>query len=416
MTVTLGKTRWIEAQATQAVLAALIAKGGGDCVRFVGGCVRNALIGKPIDDIDLATTLTPPQVVTALEQAGLKAIPTGIEHGTVTTLSQGRTFEITTLRKDVDTDGRHATVTFTQDWAEDAARRDFTMNALYADHQGAVFDPSGRGIDDAKAGRLVFVGDPAIRIAEDYLRILRYFRFLAWYGKGEPDSAALAACAVGRERLKDCSAERVAKEMLKLLGADDPRPALRLMAASGVLSVVLPQAEGLVDLERLVAIEDEQLFENDPLLRLAALLPMTLEAGEAAGRALRLSNAQRDRLAAALGTVPRLVSWMSPREARRALYNLGKDTFRDRVKRHWARSDRPATTPQWRGLIALGEGWTVPVFPLTGKDVVAAGVPAGPLVRQVLKEVEDWWIDSEFITDGLSLIERLKAVVQGLAY
>jgi poly(A) polymerase len=416
MTQALGKTAWIKAEATQAVLAALIAVGGPDCVRFVGGCVRNALIGKVTDDIDLATILTPPEVVSALEQAGLKAIPTGIEHGTVTALSAGKTFEITTLRKDVETDGRHALVAFTEDWAEDAARRDFTMNALYADRDGAVFDPSGRGYDDALAGRLVFVGDPDTRIAEDYLRILRYFRFLAWYGKGQPDAAALAACAAGRARLADCSAERVNKEVLKLLGADDPRPALRLMAASGVLGQVLPQAQGLAALERLVAIEDEQLFENDPLLRLAALFPQTAEAGEAVGRSLRLSNAQRERLAAALGTQPRLVSFMSPREARRALYALGKACFRDRVKLAWAHSERPATTPQWRGLIALGEGWSVPTFPLTGKDVVAAGVPAGPLVGQALKEVEDWWIDSDFIMDGLSLIERLKAVVQGIAY
>jgi poly(A) polymerase len=409
MTQALGKTAWIKAEETQSVLRALLAAGGPDCVRFVGGCVRNALIGRTIDDIDLATTLTPSEVVTALEQAGLKAIPTGIEHGTVTALSAGKTFEITTLRSDVQTDGRHALVAFTKDWAQDAARRDFTMNALYADQDGRVFDPTCRGLDDALAGRLIFVGDPDTRIAEDYLRILRYFRFLAWYGKGQPDAAALAACAAGRARLADCSAERINKEVLKLLGADDPRPALRLMAASGVLGQVLPQAHGLAALERLVAIDD-------PLLRLAALLPQTPEAGEAVGRCLRLSNAQRERLAAALGTLPRLVSFMSPREARRALYALGKACFRDRVKLAWAHSDRPATTPQWRGLIALGEGWSVPTFPLTGKDVVAAGVPAGPLVGQVLTEVEDWWIDSDFITDGLSLIERLKAVVQGLAY
>jgi poly(A) polymerase len=416
MTKALGKTAWIKAEATQAVLKALTAAGGPDCVRFVGGCVRNALIGRPIDDIDLATVLTPEQVVRALDQAGLKAIPTGIEHGTVTALSGGKPYEITTLRKDVETDGRHAVVAFTDNWAEDAARRDFTMNALYADAEGTVFDLTGRGYEDALAGRLVFVGDPKTRIAEDYLRILRYFRFLAWYGKGEPDTAALAACAEGRARLQDCSAERIAKELLKLLGADDPRASLRLMASTGVLSQILPQSSGLASFERLVAIEDDQLFENDPLLRLAVLLPSDPEIGDAVGRALRLSNAQRERLAAALGTEPRLVSWMSPREARRALYALGKTCFRDRVKLAWAQSERAATTPQWRGLIALGESWTIPSFPYSGKDVVAAGVPAGPLVGQALKEVEDWWIDSDFIEDEFSLIERLKAVVQGLAY
>ena len=416
MSFALGLKPWMTKPATKAVLDALIAEGGPDCVRFVGGCVRNAILNRKIDDIDLATTLTPPSVVKALEAAGLKAIPTGIEHGTVTALSNGQPFEITTLRKDVQTDGRHAVVVFTDDWAEDAARRDFTMNALYADASGAVFDPSGTGVEDARAGRLVFVGDPKTRIDEDYLRILRYFRFLAWYGKGEPDRDALAACETGRPRLSDCSAERVAKEMLKLLAADDPRPALRLMASTGVLAQVLPQAEGLAVLDRLVAIEDEQLFENEPLLRLAALLPAHPAAGEAVGRALRLSNAERERLAQALGTEPRLVSWMSPKAARQAVYRLGNPAFRDRVKLHWARSLRPATTPQWRGLLALGESWHAPVMPISGKDVVGSGVPAGPLVGEVLREVEDWWVDSDFIDDKLSLVERLKSVAQGLAF
>jgi poly(A) polymerase len=298
----------------------------------------------------------------------------------------------------------------------DAARRDFTMNALYADVSGALFDPSGTGIEDARTGRLVFVGDPKTRIDEDYLRILRYFRFLAWYGKGEPDRDALAACETGRARLADCSAERVAKEMLKLLAADDPRPALRLMASTGVLAQVLPQAEGLAVLDRLVAIEDEQLFENEPLLRLAALLPADPAAGDAMGRALRLSNEQRERLAQALGSDPRLVSWMSPKAARQVVYRLGNAVFRDRVKLHWARSLRPATTPQWRGLLALGESWRAPVMPISGKDVVGSGVPAGPLVGEVLREVEDWWVDSDFIDDKLSLVERLKSVAQGLAF
>ncbi len=416
MSFALGLKPWMTTPATKAVLDALIAKGGQDCVRFVGGCVRNAILNRKIDDIDLATTLTPPQVVKALEATGLKAIATGIEHGTVTALSEDQTFEITTLRKDVQTDGRHAVVVFTDDWAQDAARRDFTMNALYADASGAVFDPSETGVDDARAGRLVFVGDPKTRIGEDYLRILRYFRFLAWYGKGEPDRDALAACEAGRARLADCSAERVAKEMLKLLAADDPRAALRLMASTGVLAQVLPQAEGLAVLDRLVTIEDEQLFENEPLLRLAALLPADPAAGEAMGRALRLSNAQRERLAQALGTDLRLVSWMSPKAARQAVYRLGNAVFRDRVKLHWARSLRPATTPQWRGLLALGESWRAPVMPISGKDVVCSGVPAGPLVGEVLREVEDWWVDSDFIDDKLSLVERLKSVAQGLAF
>jgi poly(A) polymerase len=221
--------------ATVAVMQALEAKGGSGSARFVGGSVRNTILKKPVDDVDIATTLTPDAVTEALDAAGLRSVPTGVDHGTVTAISEGLPFEITTLRRDVATDGRRAVVAFTQSWEEDAQRRDFRLNALYADRSGAIFDPTGQGLADARAGKIVFVGDPMTRIREDYLRILRYFRFHAWYGKGEPDRAGLAACEAGRARLADCSAERVAKEMLKLLAADDPRPALRLMASTGVL-------------------------------------------------------------------------------------------------------------------------------------------------------------------------------------
>ena len=221
---------WLVHPATAAVMSALTAAGGEDCARFVGGCVRNAILGEPVRDIDIATTLIPSAVTAALKAAGLKAVPTGIEHGTITAIAQGRSFEITTLRRDVQTDGRRAVVAFTTDWAEDAARRDFRLNALYADTNGCIFDPTGDGLADARAGRIVFVGDPATRIAEDALRIPRYFRFLAWYGLGEPDHAALAACHEHRDLVTGLSSERIGHELLILLGAPDPREAVRLMA------------------------------------------------------------------------------------------------------------------------------------------------------------------------------------------
>ena len=416
MIESLGALPWMTAPATRAVIEALEADGGAGCARFVGGCVRNAVLRKPITDIDIATTLTPDAVTRALAAAGLKAVPTGIDHGTVTAVAKGTPFEITTLRRDVETDGRRAVVAFTTDWAEDAQRRDFRLNALYADPSGRLYDPTAGGLADAHAGRIVFVGDAETRIREDGLRILRFFRFQAWYGRGEPDAAGLAACAALKGLIGQLSAERVSAELLKLLAADDPRLAVRLMAQTGVLAEVLPEAVGLARFEALVAIETEMLFTEDALLRLAALLPDDPTAAAALANRLRLSNAQKDRLVAALDPEPRLVSWMSPRETRRHIYRLGAPALCDRVTLAWAASDRPKATPQWRALLPTAQSWKPPPFPLDGEEVMAAGVPEGPLVGAVMREVEAWWVENDFPADKLALIERLKAVAQGMAY
>ncbi|MFC3068643.1 CCA tRNA nucleotidyltransferase [Phenylobacterium soli] len=416
MTDTIGQRPWMTARETQAVFDALEAAGGADCARYVGGCVRNTLVGQGVDDIDIATVLTPEAVTKALEAAGLRAVPTGIDHGTVTAVCNSRPFEITTLRRDVSTDGRRAVVAFTTDWLEDAQRRDFTLNALYARRDGSIFDPTGHGVADALAGRIVFVGEPEQRLHEDYLRILRFFRFYAWYGKGGPDAAAVAACAALKAHVTTLAAERISKELLKLLKADDPREAVELMAQTGVLPMVLPEPIHIDRFKGLVEIEGEQLFETEPVLRLAALLPDDQLVATRLAESLRLSNADRDRIVAALAPAPKLKSWMSPREIRRCVYREGQASFRDRAKLAWAASNRTATAPQWRGMIALAEGWTIPVFPLTGEDVMAAGVPKGPLVGRVMREVEDWWIDHDFLDDKMSAIEKLKAVAQGLAY
>jgi poly(A) polymerase len=416
MTDSLGQRHWMTAPATAAVFDALEAEGGPDCARFVGGCVRNALVGRPIDDLDIATTLTPDRVTKALKAASIRPVPTGIDHGTVTAVSDRMPHEITTLRRDVSTDGRRATVAFTQDWAEDAQRRDFTLNALYARRDGSIFDPTGHGVADAKAGRIVFVGEPEQRLTEDHLRNLRFFRFYAWFGKGAPDAAALAACAKLKDQIDSLAAERISKELLKLLAADDPRAAVRLMAETGVLDVVLKARANLARFEAVVEVETDQLFECDPVLRLAALLPDDQVAAMGLATRLRLSNPDRDRIVAALAPTPVLKSWMSPREIRREVYRSDVATFRDRAKLAWAASPRTATTMQWRGMIALAEGWSRPELPLTGQEIMNAGVPKGPLVGQVMREVEDWWIDHDFLDDKLSVIEKLKAVAQGLAY
>ena len=400
---------WLSAPATRAVMAALQAAGGADCARFVGGCVRNALSGHPVEDVDIATVLHPDVVTQALTAAGLKAVPTGLDHGTVTAIADHQPFEITTLRRDLETDGRHAVVAFTTDWAEDARRRDFRLNALYADADGRLYDPIGEGVADARAGRIVFVGDPRQRILEDALRILRFFRFQAWYGRGEPDADALAACAALKDKLDGLSAERVAKELLKLLAAPDPRPAMRPMQATGVLGQVLPEAGGLWRFERLVGIETGA--SPDALSRLGALLPDDPAVGGACAQRLRFSVAQRERLSAMLGVSPRLTAAMSPRALRQAVYRLGADVFCDRALLAWAVSTSEVSNRFWRELLTQARAWLAPRFPLTGDDALAAGAPKGPKVGQALRAVEDWWVENDFPDDRPALIERLKAAI-----
>jgi len=404
---------WMTAPETRAVLDTLT-KDGGEA-RFVGGVVRNALLHRPTTDIDIATPLLPGDVTQRLQAAGLAAVPTGIEHGTVTAIAHGKPFEITTLRRDVSTDGRRATVAFTGDWKEDAGRRDFTINALYASPAGEVFDYFS-GLADLEAGQVRFVGDPVTRIREDYLRILRLFRFHAWYGRGEIGADSLRAAAAEKDGIGKLSGERLQKELLKLLEAEDPAPVVRVMAASGILGEVLPGTPNLSRFERLIDIDRSAFFPADPQLRLAAMLPANLDFAEASADRLKLSNADRERIRDLAGATEKIVPWLSIREARRLLYRLGAQRFRDRVRLRWAEDQKDSNAVQWRALLAVADAWQRPIFPLSGKDVMAAGVVEGPLVGRVLSEIEDWWIESDFAADEFSLAERLKAVVQAIAY
>ncbi|MDB5439986.1 MAG: Polynucleotide adenylyltransferase region [Caulobacteraceae bacterium] len=398
---------WLTAPQTLAVIAALEAAGGADCARFVGGCVRNAVMGRPIDDVDIATVLTPEQSAAALAAAGLRWVPTGMDHGTVTAISGGRPFEITTLRRDVSTDGRRAVVAFTTDWAEDAQRRDFQFNALYATWDGEIVDPTGRGLDDALAGRVVFVGDPMQRIAEDYLRILRYFRFLAWYGRGDPDPAALAACEAQKAMLAKRTPERTQKEILKLLAAPDPLPALNLMAETGILNLVLPVSD-LDGLGRLIGLERQRSWPADALLRLAALLLPGMEAARTTARLLRLSNAQRDRLIAARGD--EVAGLIGLTRARQVLYRIGRQAFEDQARLAWANG--ASGNQDWTGLLSLAASWSPPTFPLTGGDVLAEGLAPGPQVGDILDQLQAWWIDQDFHPDRTALMARLQSAVR----
>ncbi|MBX9460302.1 MAG: CCA tRNA nucleotidyltransferase [Brevundimonas sp.] len=401
MTARLSDQPWLSASATRAVIDALEAAGGPGCARFVGGCVRNALIGQPVADVDIATTLTPDEVDRAIRAAGLKSVPTGIAHGTVTAVAERTPFEITTLRRDVSTDGRNATVAFTDDWAEDAARRDFRLNALYADAEGQVFDPTGEGVADALAGRIVFVGDPETRIREDFLRILRFFRFQAWYGRGEPDAAALAACQALAPGMTRLSAERVSSELMKLLSAPDPRAAVRAMADAGVLAQILPEAA-------LTPLFDAAVEQGgDATARLMMLLPADEAVARSATSRLRFPNAARDRLAFAARALPALDLSMSGRDARAALYRHGPQAVSDAVRRRWA--EAPDQADDARRLLALTEGWVRPSLPVGGRDVARLGVDPGPETGRLLKAFEEAWIADDFPAEGHA--ERLAALI-----
>ncbi len=399
---------WMSSPETLRLLAALDGEA-----RFVGGCVRNALLGLAVDDIDLATPLLPEVVMERLRAGGISVIASGLAHGTVTAVIGKQHYEITTLRHDDRTDGRHAKVSFNTDWALDAARRDFTMNALYADARGTLYDYH-HGLEDLKAGRIRFIGEPQARIREDYLRILRLFRFYAYYGRSEPERSALDAVREERDGLTRLSGERIAKEMLRLLAAPDPLPALRLMGACQVLALILPGPLNFARAERLIESDNNCFFAPDPVLRLAALLGDEVAGVAALAQRWRLSNEIKTRLEDLAGGREKIVSYLSIRELRKLLYRLGKARFIDRVRLRWAEDCKASNGVAWRALLEMARSWERPVFPLSGRDVMAAGIAEGPQIGKVLAEVEDWWVDADFIEDPFSLAERLKAVVQAL--
>ncbi|MBA4086288.1 MAG: polynucleotide adenylyltransferase [Novosphingobium sp.] len=382
MTERLPPAAWTGREDLAALVTALDPQGEGNC-RWVGGVVRDTILGLSPKDVDMATTLLPEETVARLGQAGIKAVPTGIAHGTVTAVLAGGTVEITTLRRDVSTDGRHATVAFSTDWRDDAARRDFTINALYADPRTLeVFDYHG-GLADLAARRVRFIGDARERIREDYLRILRYFRFQARFGSLPADAAAEQAVAELAAGMKGLSRERVSWEMMNLLGLPDPAPTVRRMAELGVLEQVLPEAgsEGLAVLAALIANERAAGVQAVALRRLAALLPPDPPLAEQVAARLRLSVAQRKRLASAAARKA------GEADGRALAYRLGIEEARDRLLIGGSS-------------VAALECWTVPIFPLKGGAIVARGITAGPEVARLLRAVEDRWISEGFPDDA----------------
>lgn len=390
--LTIDAKKWRRKRGMNRLLEALGADEG--LTRYVGGAVRDDLLDLPVNDVDLATRLEPHEVVKRLEAARIKAVPTGIDHGTVTAVSEGHAYEVTTLRRDVSTDGRRATVAFTSDWQEDAARRDFTINALSADPStGEVSDYFG-GLDDLADRHVRFIGDPLTRIAEDHLRILRYFRFHARFGAGEPDPAALDACTARANDLMALSRERIADELLKLLALTDPAETLRIMVSREILKPVLPEItfRGVDRLAQLIRAERDAGISPEALRRLAALLPADPAIAQAVGARLKLSNKARKRLACAAG--PALHS--SPEVL---AYRLGTECAEDRLLL--------AGHPDEARRIGTSQP---PRLPIGGGALISRGLPEGPVVARTLRTIEERWIEAGF-PDGDGFEEIVKTAL-----
>jgi tRNA nucleotidyltransferase/poly(A) polymerase len=391
---------WLREPPLSALLATLDREG--EEARVVGGAVRNALLALPHGDIDIATTALPQEVMRRAAAAGFKPVPTGIDHGTVTIVIEGRPFEVTTLREDVETFGRHATVRFGRDWKRDAERRDFTMNALTLAPDGTLHDHVG-GLIDLERRHVRFIGDAATRIREDYLRILRFFRFHAWFGEGAPDAAGLHAAIVARAGLEQLSRERVRMELVKLLVAPRAVAALAVMAEAGLLGSVLGGVPYLASFANMAKLEAAAGRAPDATRRLGALAAWIAEDAERLWQRLRLSNAEREQLAAMTTQWWRVLPAMGETAARALIYRIGPVYFRERVLVAWARSDASARDPAWHDLMTAPERWTAPAFPLRAADFLGRGMEKGPALGAALSRAEDAWIAAGFPMDRRAL-------------
>ena len=400
---------WLEAPALARALAVL--DGDGETARVVGGAARNALMGLPLSDIDIATTATPEEVLRRAAAAKLKAVPTGIEHGTITLVIDGEPFEVTTLREDVETFGRKARVAFGRDWKADAERRDFTMNALSISRDGVVHDYVG-GHADLKANRVRFIGDPARRIAEDYLRILRFFRFHASYAHGPLDAAGLHASIVAREGLRTLSRERVRLELMKLLVAPYAVATLAAMAEAGLIELLLGGVPLLASFANMVKVEAAMGVAPDAVRRLGALAALIPEDAERLWQKLRLFNTEHERLTAMADGWWRVAPALGEAHARALLYRLGATHYLDRMLIAWTRAREGAADTAWRDLATLPQRWTAPAFPLRAADFTVRGLARGPALGEALRVAEASWIAAGFPQDKVALDAIADAAVR----
>lgn len=402
----LQQAHWLNTDAIQAVFSAL--EDGGDQARVVGGAVRNTLLGHPVSDIDIATTAPPQTVFERAQEAGLKPVGTGIDHGTVTVVSDGFPYEVTTLREDVETFGRQAKVVFGRDWTKDAQRRDFTMNALYADRHGRLHDPLG-GLADCLAGRVRFIGDPDTRIREDYLRILRFFRIFAAYGRGELDPDGLGACLRQRDGLRHLSAERIGHELRRLVRAPRAAIALKRLNECGLWEIATGGLGRVDDFEALRSLDDVCDATRDPELGLLVLAGFVREDIDRITDRLRLSNAETKRMKTAWAAV-RDIRAMDTPDAKGLLYDHGRQGAMDGVLVHWALSraqGNPDRETVFSDVLAALKDAEVPVFPLKGADLLAAGYRSGPHLGDLLRRLELTWRESGFTLNRSELMSSL---------
>jgi poly(A) polymerase len=382
----------MQSAATRAVFSALEARGGKGCVRFVGGCVRNLLMGKEVSDLDLSTQLPPDETEAALKAAGIKSVPTGKAFGTITAVIDGNPYEITSLREDVETDGRRAVVAYTTDWAKDALRRDFYLNALYADIDGTVYDPTGQGIADAQAGRVRFIGEAEQRIREDYLRILRFFRFTAGYAN-EIDAVSLAACVALKDGIDDLSGERIQQEILKTLSLAEPLAAFTTMQANGVMPHVVPgwqvSGEALPELAAVISLTE------DAEIRLIALIDSGVGLSAAALHACQMRLKWSQRVYNRLRDAGRALDGLAENAPfARLMYLHGRQATEDAV--FLAAAHQKKETAAVAYVMQMLEGLEIPVLPVKGADLIARGLTAGPEVGKVLKQLETEWLNHDF--------------------
>ena len=413
---------WMTAPSARLIMDVLN-KDGAE-TRFVGGCVRDAVLKREVNDVDIATTLRPDEVTTRLEQAGLKVIPTGVAHGTVTAVAPERHYQITTLRVDVEADGRHAHVAFTSDWTADAARRDFRFNALSATPEGDVYDPF-HGLSDLAHGRVRFVGNALERIDEDYLRILRYFRMFAYYGIPAPNKEAMVACRLRAPKLVELSGERMREELVKTLLCRDPASICLMMAGEHIFKYILPEYGDVGRLRTLQWLEQDAIrydsVRPDALRRLAALVRTDARGGAAIADRFRFSNVERARFIGVVAPEWQARAGMSEYDLARVLRNSTPDIVRDVVLVEWAtqlaiQPRQPAgETEGWQHLIEFIETWRPIEFPLRGQDVLDLGITPGPDVSELLKRVEGWWEESGFVPDRDACLNRLRDEHSGVA-
>lgn len=398
---------WLTSPLLQKVFSILNRSEGEAMV--VGGAVRNHLLGLAVDEVDLATNLVPKEVTQRLTDEGIQVIQTGAEHGTVTAVIEGQPYEITTLRADVETDGRHAVVRFGADWHEDALRRDFTMNALYGDFEGNIYDPIS-GYDDLQDRAIRFIGDPRVRIDEDALRILRFFRFLAWFGTGRPDADGLKACAAKRDLLDTLSRERKWQETRRLLAAPDPFRAILWMRTAGILSVVLPEGDkwGIDALPHLIGLEKELEIEPDPMRRLMAIMPPDADRMAALAKRMAMSSNERDRLTG-WALCPD-VSAMQDHELKALIYRGARQALEDRclLALGLQSADESADVSRLKAMLKLIQTWQSPEFPVSGADLLAFGYEEGPQLGKQLKALESRWIENDFKPGKKALLKRVE--------